>query len=372
MADKERRFSSVAEFFDELAPWLGDARSGRRKLKRRVNERDLDDVEFTDDWHQENAAGGDGGGVYGDEDDEDDEDGDDLGSVSLWDRLPHRLRGALGRLVAALACGSFAFLGLSGFGLGFGLTSASYPAAASELLAQSNTPFLILAGIVFLIALGGFLVPQLGSALACITLAAGIIAGGAPVLGSVLAAALIAWWLLVGRKGHADSTVVMLTPLFGALWMGYALPLLAGLFLPWRRAIGAAAAQWLILMTLILLTGTGSSLHTAMALLPQEGLIPPQLPALLLHPQTWVMLAAFILSALVMALLAARGSTVATVLGAVCGGAILALSCVVVPLLIGSDLWLIDFAANGTGMALSFILVLILSLTGISADRMPM
>jgi serine/threonine protein kinase len=355
MADKEQRFLSVAEFYDEIAPWLGDARSGRKKLKYRVNERDLDDVEFSDDWHQENAA--DGGDEEGDED-------DSVASAPLWDRLPNQLRGALGRFFAALACGSFAFLGLSGFGL----TPSMDFAISSEPFVQSNAQFFILVGIILLIALGGFLVPQLGSALACVALAAGVVASGAPVVGAVLAAALVAWWLLAGRKGRVDSAIVMLTPLLGALWMGFALPLLAGLLLPWRRALGAAATQWLILITLVMLTGTGGDIHTAMVLLPQEGLIPVRLPALLLHPQTWVMLLAFVLSALVMALLAARGSTPITVLGAVVGAAILAVSCVAVPLFIESDLWLIDSIANGASVALSFILVFVLSLTGISAD----
>jgi hypothetical protein len=372
MAEKDRRFSGIPEFLAEIAPWLGNAQSGRRRLKHRIDERDLDEVEFTDGWHQEDASA-DGRGQP-----------DELvpATVPLWDRLPTRLRGTLGRLVAALTCGALAFSGLSGFGFlaqpgqsglpGLpgqsdlpGLSTQPDLLAQPELFAQANLQFIVFAGIIALVAFGAFLVPQLGSALACIVFVAGIIARGAIVVGIVLAILLVIWWLFLGRQGRACSSVVMLTPLLGALWLGYALPLLAGFFLPWRRAAPTALVQGIILVTLVALTGIGSVAHTGLALEPQDGVIGTRMLTYLAHPQTWATLGAFALAALVMALLTARGTTPSTILGAVLAVVILTLSCTAMPLLVDPDVWLANLAADGAGLALSFILVLILSLMGV-------
>jgi hypothetical protein len=396
MADRELRHGSVAEFLAELSPWLGTAQSGRRRLKHRVNSRDLDEIEFTDDWHQEET---DADGVR---------DEALATPAALWGRVPARLRGALERLAAALACASFALVGLSGFGLpvpgGTGAAAAGAGAAAAtatggvaagaagtsatlgSLLAAPGTfaapdlSFLVLAGVIALIALGGFIVPQLGGALASLVLVAGVIARGAVVTGIVLAVLLVAWWLLVGRRGRAETTVVMLTPLLAALWLGFAAPLLAGLFLPWRRALPSALMQGLLLVALVALTGEGTIAHTGLALPPQDGIIPSKLPVLLAAPTTWMALAAFVLAALVTSLLAARGTVASAVLATTLGTLVLALLCIAAPLAMplvaplsaslppGENIWLTEAAQTAVGMALSFILVLTLSLTGVTMD----
>ncbi|MDR0347636.1 MAG: serine/threonine protein kinase, partial [Coriobacteriales bacterium] len=358
MANRLQRFASVPEFFAEVAPYLGNAQNGRRALKRRVNERDLDEVEFGDEWHRDDSLA-------------EQPDEDVPAAVPLWDRLPIRLRGVLERLVAALACGSFALSGLSGFGLPAPSDALAGAVAqvSPEMFAQSNTQFIVFAGIVVLIAFGAFLVPQLGSVLASTAFFAGIIAGGALVVGLVLDVLLIAWWLFVGRRGRADSNVVMLTPLLGTLWLGFAAPLLAGFFLPWRRALPAAVAQAVILIALVTLTQGSDLAHTSLFLVPQDALVPPQVLAYLAHPQTWATLIAFVLAALVMAALAARGTTPSTLLGALLGIVVLTLPRVLMPLLIESDIWLTDIAVDGVGLTLSFILVLILSLMGVPADN---
>jgi hypothetical protein len=365
MANREQRFASVSNFLAEIGPWLGNAQAGRRRLKYLVNERDLDEVEFTDEWHQEDPDTA--------------EDADELipASIPFWDRIPFRLRGLLGRLFAAVACGSCAFAGLSGFGL---LASAdpsvltdalAQPATVGDALAQSNMQFVILVGVVALIALGAFLVPQLGSALAAVALVAGVIARGLIVVGIVLALLLVVWWLLFGRQGRAEATLVMLAPLFGALWLGFALPLLAGLFLPWRRAVPAALAQGVILITFAAMTGATSLAHTGLVLPPQDGLFPDSLLAFLALPQTWTGLVAFTLAAFAMALLAARGGRWTPTLGTVLGIVILAVPCAITPLVTGSNLWLAGLTRDGIGLMLSFILLLLLSwsgVPGISAD----
>jgi serine/threonine protein kinase len=357
MADKERRFGRVADFVAEAKPLLGSPQTGRRHLKRRINERDLDEVELSDNWHQEDPSNT--------GEDVRDEDGEDDATASpLWERLPSRLQGLLSRMVAAVACAVFAFVGLSGFDLLVGQAA----------LIQPDAQLIAFVGVIALVSLGAFLVPQLGSILACLALVAGVFARGSYVVGAALALILLAWWLLFGRKGPAESNTVMLTPFFGALGLGFALPLLAGYFLPWRRALAAALAQGLVLTALVALTGSESVVHTGLTLLshealaPQEGwFIPIQTLAYLGQPLCWVTLAALLLAALVMALPAARGTGASRLLGLVLGCVVLALSCVVAPFLFESALKAGDIVSSGVSLALSFILVLIVTLLGVPA-----
>jgi hypothetical protein len=161
----------------------------------------------------------------------------------------------------------------------------------------------------------------------------------------------------------------MLTPVLGALWLGFAAPLLAGLFLPWRRATATALVQGVLLITLMGLTGDGNFAHSALLLPTQDGPVPSRTLALLAQPAMLTTLAALILSTLVMSAVAARGTRGAAVLATVLGTTVLALPCVVIPLLVGGDIWLVDVAESEVGVALSFILVLIVSLMGVSADN---
>ncbi|MDR1082532.1 MAG: serine/threonine protein kinase [Coriobacteriales bacterium] len=411
MADKWQRFDSIAPFLAEISPLLGNPQSGRRKLKRRVNERELDEVAFTDEWHQAdvdegeaNGAAGKKRGANGGESESagragragrDKNEGgrggsdvrggyDDYGGYgggygddalikpTLWERVPGRVRGMLGRLLAALACGSFTFTGLSGFEQLAKSPTLTPTNTFSQLaeLPQSNLALTILIGLIALVALAGLLAPRLGSALACIALVAGIIARGSPLVGIALGASLIIWWLFFGRKGGVDSTVVMLTPLLGALWLGFALPLLAGLLLPWKRAVAATVAQGLLLITLATLTDTGHITSTGLLLLPQDGIIPSSLLATFSLPLTWATLVAFILSSLVLALLASRGTIGSATAGTVCAALVIAAFCIAAPLLINPGVPLTTIVADTASLALSFILVLIVSLSGVSADAL--
>jgi hypothetical protein len=390
MADKHQRFPSVAAFLAELNPLLGNAQSGRRKLKYRVNERDLDEVEYDDAWHQEDPPDEEEG-AYTDGDG--DADGDSE-RVPLWERVPALVRGALGRFIAALACGSFTFIGLGGLAL-LGTGSATGSAAgqngstalantAANLPAESlvGIPLIILICVVALVAFGAFLVPQLGGALASLALIVGVFMRGYLLLGVALAVLLVAWWLLFGRKSAGDAVVVMFTPLLIVFWADFALPLLAGLFLPWRRAIPAAIMQGLLRISLLALMWADGLARAGIPFSPGpsepgpillfwqlpalDSLVPAPLLALLGSPVTWITLVAFILAALVTSLLAARGTRGGRVLGVVLGALILGVACVVTPLLIRpDDPLLVTSIFNAGTLALSFILVLILSLLGV-------
>jgi serine/threonine protein kinase len=347
-ADKDQRFDSVAEFLHEVKPFLGKTQSGRRKLKYRVNALDLDEVEFTDEWHQEQEIA---------EEDEEDWEQDELTleTTPPWDRFHSRLRGLFSRLVAALACGSFAFVGLTGF----------------DLLAQTNLQFFILAGVVALVAFASFIAPQLGSALAAIALVAGVIARGSLVVGIVLAVLLVVWWLLLGRKGPAESNLVMLTPLLGALGIPFALPLLTGYFLSWKRAVPTALLQGLTLIALVPLTGSSDFVHTGYVLTLQTGVLSEEVLAYITAPMPWVMLLAFVFAALVMALVAGRQKRWSGLFGGVDALIVLIFGCIVAPLLIDQASNYVSIANNAIGLTLSFILVLILVILGVPTGSEP-
>jgi hypothetical protein len=386
MADKHLRFARVADFVAEALPLLGNAQTGRRRLKRRVNERDLDDEGPSDGQPRGEASrersgdaargrgtgrgaplfhGGSGEADTGSDNGEGDEDGppSTARAPSLWERLPGRLQGTLSRLVAALACGVFAAIGLSG--LDFSATPA--PLAVPLPGALGDAPSAVLVGVVALIALGGFLVPQLGSILACTTLVAGIAAQGSPLVGGALALALAAWWLLCGRQGHAESVVVMLAPLLGVLGVALALPLLAGRFLPWTRAAAAALAQWLVLVALAAFTGSGSIVPAGLVLSAPDGLVPVSLLAYLAQPLCWVTLASLLVAALLVSLGASRRSAPLRVTGVLLGCAVLAVPSALAAFLPPDGQWVNDLASVGVSLTLSFILLVMLDVLGVPA-----
>lgn len=344
LTDKEQRFDSVQEFLSALKPCLGNMQKGRHKLKYRVNSHDLDEIEFTDDWHQPDP-------VY----EEDEEDEPDNIPVPLWGRLPIRLRGAFARLIAALACGSFAFVGLTGFGL----------------LEQTDLQPILFMGVVALIAFAGFIVPQLGGALAALTLVGGLIARGGLVAGLVLALLLVIWWLTLGRQGRAESGLVMLTPLLGALWMPFALPLLTGYFLPWKRAVFTSLVQGLLFITLMPLTGLSGSAHTGMFLMEQPDILASDLVSYFSAVLPWITVLSFVVSALFMSLIAGRQTRVAKVAGSLVALVLLLCGCVVAPLLADPAATLMNTADTGIALALSFILILALIALGVPARNEP-
>jgi hypothetical protein len=177
-------------------------------------------------------------------------------------------------------------------------------------------------------------------------------------MGVFLAVLLVAWWLFFGRKGSAETNLVMLTPALGSLWMPFALPLLAGYFLPWRRAALTALLQGLLL---ILLQG-GFIAGEPFTFLAQP-LAQPL--ALLAQPLLWITLGALVLSAPVMALFARRQTRWAGLGGLMAAIVVLVLACVVAPVLIYPALDLVNIANTGIGLALSFILVLVLVSLGV-------
>ncbi|MDR2196560.1 MAG: serine/threonine protein kinase [Coriobacteriales bacterium] len=361
--EKDGRFVSVAAFMRELTPLLGSPQAGTRKLKARVNQRDSEALEQGQGGDK--RGGGDGSAVPAEASsktgtaepsplepsplEQREHPAFIPAALPLLDRLPFLVRTFLARLAAALAAGSMTFLGLSGF----------------DLSLHADSQFLLLMGCVAIVALAGYLVPQLGSALAFCALAAGLFARGWTIVGVGFLVLFAAWWLFVGRLGRGDSLTVTLTALLGACWMPFAVPLLAGWSLSWRRATLASLASGLLFVLIATLSATDGFAHSGLSLQPAEGLIPDALIALATEPMTWVFLLAWVISTLTVSLLSRRGTRLVGVLGAGLATVILAFAILIVPLSWQVDLPIAQTVMTGSTLALSFILVCLLIWLGI-------
>ncbi|MDR1421813.1 MAG: serine/threonine protein kinase [Coriobacteriales bacterium] len=410
-AEKDGRYPTVAAFMQELSAWLGNPGVGTRRLKARAQEREVaDDADAdadADSARADTAAGArDATSADGAPGKAGRERPDFVpAALPLLDRLPHRARGVLGRLVGALASGAMALLGLSGF----------------DLPLYTDVQFLLAAGAVALVAFAGFLVPQLGSALAICALTAGLFARGWAIAAIIFFVVFGVWWVLAGRLGRGDSTMVTLTALLGACWMPFALPLLAGWTLNWRRAVVASVASGLLFILIVPIsvpttdtsiggltatdpatssigesatTATDLSIgepaataaadaaasaatalppvsfaHSGLSLQTASGLIPDRLIAVLVEPMTWVLLLAWVVATLAMSLIAARGTRLTGALGAGLATILLAFAALIVPLSQQSGILLADTVATAAALAVSFILVCLLIWLGIPSQH---
>lgn len=363
-ADKTLRHESIAEFYRELAPWLGDTQLGRRELRA------LADFEKT---NSENTVA---------EAIDPEPDADIPITIPLWDRLRPRARNVFGRATSAVACAAMAWLGLSSLSAQAGIVSSS-PLGSSgvdqsalgvaSMLSFVTPPEMQLPlqlGIAALIALAGALVPQLGAVLALLILSAGIYLTGIPLLaiGLLLIAAL--WWLLIGRRSAADAIVVTALPLLAILWMPFALPLLAGYFISWKRSWIAALAGGLLMILIAPLTGSSDLMHCGPGFQVSSQAAWGLFVASIQNPQTWITLTAWILSAFVMALLCQWGTRMACFIGSILATAILIVATVVVPLAMGLTLGLGYITSLTACLSLSFIVVAVLTVIGVTPHSM--
>ncbi len=364
-ADRAQRYNSVSEFYQELATWLGDAQLGRRELRA------LADV---DKINSENPVN---------EDAETQPDDDIPITIPLWDRLRPRTRGVFGRTASAVTCATMAWLGLSSLSAQANAIATSgqitsigvdQPALGVASILTSVTPpemqLPLQLGIAALVALAGALVPQLGAVLALLILSAGIYLMGIPLLaiGLLLVAAL--WWLLVGRRSAADAVVVTALPLLGILWMPFALPLLAGYFISWKRSWIAALAGGLLLVLIAPLSGSPDLMHCLPNFQASSQAAWGLFTATIQNPQTWITLVAWVLSALLMALLCRRGTRMSCFIGSVLATAVLVVATVVVPLSMGLTLGLGYITSLTACLSLSFIVVAVLTAIGVTPHSM--
>jgi hypothetical protein len=168
------------------------------------------------------------------------------------------------------------FVGLSGFGLlglGGGGVATGRPwrpvggsagglgEAASNLSASDyQVQVILVVGVLAIIALVAMAAPTLGSAMAMLAFCAGIFARGLVMIGVLALLVSLAWWLMIGRRGWPESTLVPLSvPLAWALAPA-SIPLLAAMYMKPSRALGSTLACWLVLLGLGGLSMPGSAI----------------------------------------------------------------------------------------------------------------
>jgi len=277
------RHRSVESFAAELMPSLGDPAQGRIGLGTLVAEL------VAEEEPGEDAA---------------------MRRLGLWDRLARR-EPFLRRAAAALVCGWLAWAGIGAIGLAW---PTSLGAAA-------------------VVGVAAAFAPQAGLGVGIIVLAAGAFSLS-PLVGATVAVAGALWWAALGRRGGWEGFAPFLAPVFGALGLGPALPLLIGFFLPGSWAAVASGAMTGLVAALVSAGGTNMPGTTAFVYWDR---FPFAAPGALIHPiqpaeiyaqfldrplPLLIMVLCWAAAAGAMSLLARRATRPAAITGAVIGAVI--------------------------------------------------
>lgn len=281
--DREERYATVADFAEELEPFLGDPKRGVRELSVIVGHAD-DEEEETEAEKEPPAP-----------------------RVPLRERITPLQRTVAAHAVGALGSGAVAFV------------------AFANLPQTSGFANPLFWGMFALVTLAGALKPHLGALLAYFALSATLIAGNAPAAGIVLLAAAAAWWYFTGRLSNADANATLVPPLAGAFGCNQLTPLVAGFCLPPARAFGALAFS--LLVSLMLAACGSHSLLGWDALANWQfsaGLdMQADLGSLLMQPALWCIVISWIVATGALSAFRLRPTRAFAVLGTLVAGALL-------------------------------------------------
>ncbi|WP_255466568.1 serine/threonine-protein kinase [Eggerthella hominis] len=281
--DREERYATVADFAEELEPFLGDPKRGVRELSVIVGH--ADDEEEEAEAEKEPPAP----------------------RVPLRERITPLQRTVAAHAVGALGSGAVAFV------------------AFTNLPQTSGFANPLFWGLFALVTLAGALKPHLGALLAYFALSATLIAGNAPAAGIVLLAAAATWWYFTGRLSNADANATLVPPLVGAFGCNQLTPLVAGFCLPPARAFGALAFS--LLVSLMLAACGSHSLLGWDALANWQfsaGLdMQADLGSLLMQPALWCIVISWIAATGALSAFRLRPTRAFAVLGTLVAGALL-------------------------------------------------
>ena len=282
--EREERYETVADFAEELSPFLGDPAKGRAELA---------DI------------------VAGPEEEEEPEPQPREPGIPLRDRITPELLFFGSHACGAAGSALLAFLSLQNI---------------SQTEGFANPLFW---GLLLLITLAGALRPHLGALLGFVSLSAMLVMCGVPAAGCVLLAGAGVWWWYLGRAGDATANAALATPLAGAIGLGPLGPLVAGFALRPVAAMATAAFQ---VLCGFMLAGLGSASfmgwdvlatwHFSTAAFASDAVI-DRMAAMLLEPGTWIMAASWVLAAGACALLRWRPTRLFASFGVLAGAAVL-------------------------------------------------
>ncbi len=301
--EREERYSSVKDFADQLKGHLGSARTGKRELATFVNGDDKSLVETLtsglskeiDDYKENN--------------------------IPFIDRVGSRGLKIISRVVALVSGCCISGLALANIHLDttmqYGLFSQYFPICVGVLLAvgvisaiwPKISPIIL---IIFLVAMFGFNLSW-GCALTLL------------ICGAL-------WWWFLGRRDERSTSLVMLTPLLGAISLTPVIPALSGALLDIREATLTTVMACVLA---ILFASMGSAnlfafdaaAHALLPLNPQVAgeEIGKRFLEMLTSYTTWRIFASWILATFVYSLFCRRGTRVFDILGSIISGTILIL-----------------------------------------------
>lgn len=282
--EREERYETVADFAEELSPFLGDPAKGRAELA---------DI------------------VAGPEEEEKPEPQPREPGIPLRDRITPELLFFGSHACGAAGSALLAFVALQNI---------------SQTEGFANPLFW---GLLLLITLAGALRPHLGALLGFVSLSAMLVMCGVPAAGCVLLAGTGVWWWYLGRAGDATANAALATPLAGAIGLGPLGPLAAGFALRPVAAMATAAFQ---VLCGFMLAGLGSASfmgwdvlatwHFSTAAFASDAVM-DRMAAMLTEPGTWIMAASWVLAAGACALLRWHPTRLFASFGVLAGAAVL-------------------------------------------------
>lgn len=334
--DREERYPTVAAFAADLLPCLGDPEQGRQDLLALVSGRpieDDDELEGEGDSEDESSSKGFFGlfkrkkgreredqspvAIVPNDYNSDGIDDDFDGELHLYERVSPRMARVGSHLFGALGSAFFA-----------GIAAMNIPLATGV----DNPVFW---GVVGVCAVLGLIRPGIGAAAAYVALAAALFFNQSIVLAIVVAVVAIAWAAVVamgpGHKAIANSLLSF--PLLGAFGMAPLSAMLAGYCATVPRTLATAAVGCL---TFVVLAAFGSQDFLnwwvfGNAIMPAEpGSVQQAVLALITVPETWILVAAWVVAPLILSLCAKARRHIVSIIGVIAATAILAVGVVYV------------------------------------------
>ncbi len=286
--DPNRRFYSVADFAEDLMPCLGNTNAGKKILARVVR---------GDKYEEELPATPEAKEP----------------PVPLIDRLGPKGASVIMRIVAALGAAIITVIAL--FNIHFSVGS-TYGIAT-----EFNAVFWIVLAICVVLAV---IRPNLGMLVSFVLFSAMFLFNQAYILGIIMLAITVVWWLAFGRRDDGVCTVALLQPLAGSIGMAPLSPVIAGTIFNVRSA---AITTLFSIISAIAFASLGSSdlitwdITTNMLIANDPsvsgGIITDALVATINSPATWCIALSWILAAVEYSLFCEQGSRAIDIAGAV-------------------------------------------------------
>lgn len=283
--DREQRYSTVADFAEELQPFLGNPVAGKKQLARLVGYATDDTAPRSESFAEPAPA-----------------------QTRTYSGGLHILK----RLWAVVNCGILGALGLSCLGPWIG----AFPGVL----------FWVLLAVIVVAAA---LLPQIGTLLAVVAFSVALIMQGAYAAGAILLITGCLWWWFSGRRLFESSNAPLSIVPLGILGLGAVVPVLCGYFLKVKDAvIGTLFAAVLALAlsgskAASLLNWSPINLWNTTELAVNNTLGIPAIQSIATSAPLWINLASWIVAAVVMSLFCSRGNRVLGFIGALIAGAIL-------------------------------------------------